>query len=209
MATIKPFRAYRPKKGLEAQIAALPYDVYNREEACTVVKGKPLSFLNIDRAETQFDASVGTYDDVVYQKAHDLLWEMIERGDFVQEEKPVYYLYELTMNGRVQTGIVACASVEDYQNQIIKKHENTRADKELDRIRHVETCKAQTGPIFLAYRANNILREIILRTKNGEALYDFTTEDGIRHCVWVIDNDSDIAAIQNTFAQIGDRKSVV
>ncbi len=203
MATIKPFRAYRPKKGLEAQIAALPYDVYNREEACTVVKGKPLSFLNIDRAETQFDASVGTYDDVVYQKAHDLLWEMIERGDFVQEEKPVYYLYELTMNGRVQTGIVACASVEDYQNQIIKKHENTRADKELDRIRHVETCKAQTGPIFLAYRANNILREIILRTKNGEALYDFTTEDGIRHCVWVIDNDSDIAAIQNTFAQIG------
>ena len=203
MATIKPFRAYRPKKGLEAQIAALPYDVYNREEACTVVKGKPLSFLNIDRAETQFDASVGTYDDVVYQKAHDLLWEMIGRGDFVQEEKPVYYLYELTMNGRVQTGIVACASVEDYQNQIIKKHENTRADKELDRIRHVETCKAQTGPIFLAYRANNILREIILRTKNGEALYDFTTEDGIRHCVWVIDNDSDIAAIQNTFAQIG------
>ena len=203
MATIKPFRAYRPKKGLEAQIAALPYDVYNREEACTVVKGKPLSFLNIDRAETQFDASVGTYDDVVYQKAHDLLWEMIERGDFVQEEKPVYYLYELTMNGRVQTGIVACASVEDYQNQIIKKHENTRADKELDRIRHVETCKAQTGPIFLAYRANNILREIILRTKNGEALYDFTTEDGIRHCVWVIDNDSDIAAIQNTFSQIG------
>ena len=105
--------------GLEAQIAALPYDVYNREEACTVVKGKPLSFLNIDRAETQFDASVGTYDDVVYQKAHDLLWEMIGRGDFVQEEKPVYYLYELTMNGRVQTGIVACASVEDYQNQII------------------------------------------------------------------------------------------
>ena len=203
MATIKPARAYRPKKELEAQIAALPYDVYNREEACTVVKGKPLSFLNIDRAETQFDASVGTYDDVVYQKAHDLLWEMIERGDFVQEEKPVYYLYELTMNGRVQTGIVACASVEDYQNQIIKKHENTRADKELDRIRHVETCKAQTGPIFLAYRANNILREIILRTKNGEALYDFTTEDGIRHCVWVIDNDSDIAAIQNTFAQIG------
>ena len=203
MADIRPFLCIRPCREKADKIAALPYDVYNREEACTVVKGKPLSFLNIDRAETQFDASVGTYDDVVYQKAHDLLWEMIERGDFVQEEKPVYYLYELTMNGRVQTGIVACASVEDYQNQIIKKHENTRADKELDRIRHVETCKAQTGPIFLAYRANNILREIILRTKNGEALYDFTTEDGIRHCVWVIDNDSDIAAIQNTFAQIG------
>lgn len=203
MATIKPFRAYRPKKGLEAQIAALPYDVYNREEACTVVKGNPLSFLNIDRAETQFDASVGTYDDIVYQRAHDLLWEMIERGDFVQDEKPVFYLYELTMNSRVQTGIVACASVEDYQNQIIKKHENTRADKEQDRIRHVEACKAQTGPIFLAYRANDILREIIFRTKKEEALYDFTAEDGIRHCVWIIDNDNDIVAIQSTFEQIG------
>ncbi|MBQ2115581.1 MAG: DUF1015 family protein, partial [Lachnospiraceae bacterium] len=120
MATIKPFKAYRPKEGLESQIAALPYDVYNREEACEVVKGNRLSFLNIDRAETQFDSTIGTYDDVVYQKAHELLWNMIKNGEFVQENKPVYYLYELTMSGRVQTGIVACASVDDYQNQVIK-----------------------------------------------------------------------------------------
>lgn len=202
MAVIKPFQAYRPKKGLEAQIAALPYDVYNREEATTEVQGKPLSFLNIDRAETQFDAAVDTYDDRVYKKAHDLLWEMIEQGQFVQEDKPVYYIYELTMNGRVQTGIVACASVDDYQNQVIKKHENTRADKELDRIRHVEACNAQTGPIFLAYRANDMLREILSRTKEEKALYDFIAEDGITHRVWCIDKAEDIISIQNTFAGI-------
>lgn len=199
MAVIRPFRAYRPQKGLESKIAALPYDVYNREEACEAVKGNPLSFLNIDRAETQFDSSVDTYADEVYQKAHDMLWDMIQKGNFVQEYKPVYYLYELTMDGRVQTGIVACASVDDYENQVIKKHENTRADKELDRIRHVETCEAQTGPIFLAYRANEILREIIARTKDRQALYDFTSDDGITHRVWCIYEDEDIATIQKTF----------
>lgn len=203
MAVITPFQAYRPKKGLEDKIAALPYDVYNREEACEAVKGNPLSFLNIDRAETQFDSSVDTYADEVYAKAHELLWGMIAKGEFVQEDKPVYYIYELTMDGRVQTGIVACASVDDYQNQVIKKHENTRADKELDRIRHVETCKAQTGPIFLAYRANDVLKEIIIKTKNENALYDFTSEDGITHRVWCISDNDDIKTIENTFGEIG------
>ena len=202
MAVIRPFKAYRPKKGLEDKIAALPYDVYSREEACEAVKGNPLSFLNIDRAETQFDSSVDTYADEVYQKAHDMLWEMIKKGEFVQEDKPVYYIYELTMDGRVQTGIVACASVDDYQNQIIKKHENTRADKELDRIRHVETCEAQTGPIFLAYRANDVLTKIIARTKKENALYDFTSDDGIIHRVWCISADDDIEAIRNAFEKI-------
>lgn len=202
MAIIRPFQAYRPKKGLEEKIAALPYDVYNRKEACEAVKDNPLSFLNIDRAETQFDSSVDPYADEVYQKAHDLLWDMIQKGAFVQEDKPVYYIYELTMDGRVQTGIVACASVDDYQNQVIRKHENTRADKELDRIRHVEACEAQTGPIFLAYRANDTLREIIARTKKEQALYDFVSEDGITHRVWCIRADADITAIQNAFAGI-------
>lgn len=202
MAVIRPFRAYRPRKGLEEQIAALPYDVYNREEACAAVKGKPLSFLNIDRAETQFDSSVDTYADEVYQKAHDLLWDMIQKGEFVQEDKSVYYIYELTMDGRVQTGIVACAAVDDYQNQVIRKHENTRADKERDRIRHVEACEAQTGPIFLAYRADDALREIISKTKKGQTVYDFTSEDGITHRVWCISDDADIAAVQDAFAGI-------
>ncbi len=204
MAVIKPFRAYRPKKGLEAQIAALPYDVYNREEACIAVKGNPMSFLNIDRAETQFGSNVDTYADEVYQKAHDLLWDKIREGIFVQEDKPMYYIYELTMNGRVQTGIVACASIDDYQNQIIKKHENTRADKELDRIHHVETCQAQTGPIFLAYRSNPQLQEIIIRTKKEQPIYDFASEDGILHRVWCVFADTDISAIQVIFHSISE-----
>ncbi len=204
MAVIKPFRAYRPKKGLEAQIAALPYDVYNREEACIAVKGNPMSFLNIDRAETQFGSNVDTYAEEVYQKAHDLLWDKIREGIFVQEDKPMYYIYELTMNGRVQTGIVACASIDDYQNQIIKKHENTRADKELDRIHHVETCQAQTGPIFLAYRSNPQLQEIIVRTKKEQPLYDFASEDGILHRVWCVFADTDISAIQVIFHSISE-----
>lgn len=202
MAQIKPFQAYRPKCGLEDKIAALPYDVYNRSEAVEVVKGNPLSFLNIDRAETQFDDSVGTYDDCVYEKAHELLWGMIQKGEFVQEEKEVYYLYELTMDGRVQTGIVACASVDDYLNQVIKKHENTREDKELDRIRHVETCKAQTGPIFLAYRAQEVLQTLIAKVKQNPAMYDFTSEDGITHRVWVVADDTDVTTIKSTFAKI-------
>ncbi len=202
MAVIRPFRAYRPKKGLENQIAALPYDVYNREEACAAVKDHPLSFLNIDRAETQFDSSVDTYADEVYQKAHDMLWDQIREGTFIQEDKPVYYIYELTMDGRVQTGIVACASVDDYQHQVIKKHENTRADKELDRIRHVTACEAQTGPIFLAYRANDIVRAVIAETKQQPALYDFTAEDGIVHRVWCICDDAKIQAVQQAFEGI-------
>lgn len=202
MAVIRPFQAYRPKKGLEDKIAALPYDVYNREEACAAVKNNRLSFLNIDRAETQFDSSVDTYADEVYQKAHDMLWEMIQKGEFVQEDKPIYYIYELTMDGRIQTGIAACASIDDYENQVIKKHENTRADKELDRIRHVDICGAQTGPIFLAYRANDTLRGIITKTKCETALYDFTSEDGISHKVWCISDDGDIAAIRETFEGI-------
>lgn len=202
MAQIKPFQAYRPKCGLEDRIAALPYDVYNRSEAVEVVKGNPLSFLNIDRAETQFDDSVGIYDDCVYEKAQELLWGMIQKGEFVQEEKEVYYLYELTMDGRVQTGIVACASVDDYLNQVIKKHENTREDKELDRIRHVETCKAQTGPIFLAYRAQEVLQTLIAKVKQNPAMYDFTSEDGITHRVWVVADDTDVTTIKNTFAKI-------
>ena len=202
MAKIKAFQAYRPKCGLEDKIAALPYDVYNRSEAVEVVKDNPLSFLNIDRAETQFDDSVGTYDDCVYEKAHELLWGMIQKGEFVQEEKEVYYLYELTMDGRVQTGIVACASVDDYLNQVIKKHENTREDKELDRIRHVETCKAQTGPIFLAYRAQEVLQKLIAKVKQNPAMYDFTSEDSITHRVWVVADDTDVTTIRTTFEKI-------
>ena len=161
MAVIRPFFSIRPSEEKADKIAALPYDVYNREEAKAAVANHPLSFLNIDRAETQFDDTVDTYDERVYQKAHDLLWDMVEKGDFIREKKRCYYIYELTMDGRTQTGITACASIDDYANGVIKKHENTRADKEEDRIRHVDTCSMQTGPIFLAYRAKEDLKEKI------------------------------------------------
>ena len=204
MATIRPFRAIRPIPDKAAVIAALPYDVYNRQEAKEAVKGNPDSFLNIDRAETQFDDSVDTYAECVYEKAHDLLWEKIAKGDFLREDAPCYYIYELTMEGRVQTGIVACASIDDYEHQVIKKHENTRADKEADRIHHVDSCNAQTGPIFLAYRANAVIREIVAKTKQQAAVYDFTSEDGIRHRVWVISEADDINAIRASFDSIGE-----
>ena len=139
MAIIKPFKAYRPRREIVSEVAALPYDVYNREEAKKAVEGKPLSFLRIDRAETAFDDSVDTYAPCVYEKAKELLDGMIERGDYVEDAAPMYYLYELVMDGRSQTGIVACASIEDYESGVIMKHENTREDKEIDRITHVDT----------------------------------------------------------------------
>lgn len=204
MAEIRPFLCIRPSEGKAADIAALPYDVYNRTEAKEAVKGNPDSFLKIDRAETQFDDTVDMYDPKVYQKAHDLLWDMVEKGDFIQEDAPCYYVYEQTMDGRVQTGIVACASIDDYANGVIKKHENTRAEKEADRIRHVDACNAQTGPIFLAYRANATIREAVLAAKATEALYDFVSEDGIRHRVFCISDADEILKIQDAFSKIGE-----
>ena len=202
MAVIRPFAGIRPCLEKAAKIAALPYDVYNREEAKAEVMKEPESFLKIDRAETQFPDNVDTYAPEVYQKAHDTLWEMVQNGDFVREEKPCYYIYELTMDGRTQTGIVACASIDDYQNGVIKKHENTRAEKEQDRIRHVDTCNAQTGPIFLAYRADQIINQVVASVKKEAPVYSFTASDGIRHQVWIIAEDAQIETIQNAFASI-------
>lgn len=202
MAQIRPFKAYRPCKGMEERIAALPYDVYNRAEAHEVVKKNPESFLAVDRAETQFGEEVDTYADCVYEKADQMLREKIQEGKFVQDPTPCFYLYELTMDGHSQTGVVGCASIDDYRNNVIKKHENTRADKEEDRIRHVDTCSMQTGPIFLAYRAKEDLKEKIGELKKQAPVYDFVSEDGIGHRVWVIDNDSDVSMIEEAFGKI-------
>ena len=199
MASIRPFNAIRPAKGLEERIAALPYDVYSRAEAKEAVKGNDITFLRIDRAETCFDDSVDTYDDRVYAKADELFRTMLDKGEFVKDDKPCYYIYELTMDGRAQTGIVACASIDDYINSVIKKHENTRADKEVDRIRHVDALNAQTGPIFLAYRADETINGVVDRVKSMPAVNDFISDDGIRHRVWIIDDTSDIESIAKSF----------
>ena len=200
MAKIRAFAALRPAKGLEDKIAALPYDVYSREEAKRVVKSNPLSFLAIDRAETQFPDSVGTYEDCVYDKARDMLDTAIENGSFVQDSAPCYYLYEQTMNGRAQTGIVACASIDDYLSGVIKKHENTRVDKEMDRIRHVDTCNAQTGPIFLCYRNIEALDKLTRQQKQRPAECDFLSDGGIRNRVWIISDEESKKTICDAFA---------
>lgn len=202
MAEIRPFSAYRPAPGLESRIAALPYDVYNREEAAEVVRRNPDSFLAIDRAETGFGSEVDTYAPQVYERAAGLLRERISAGSFVKEEKACYYLYEQVMEGRSQTGIVACASIDDYMDNVIRKHENTRADKEQDRINHVDVCNMQTGPIFLAYRTNAVLRELTAEVKGREPLCDFVSEDGVGHRVWVIGDEDMIRTIHQAFSEI-------
>lgn len=202
MADIIPFKAIRPRKDLAEKIAALPYDVYSREEAREKVKGDTYSFLRIDRPETQFPEDYDMYAPEVYAKAHEMLWNMIHDGEFIQEEKPAYYVYELIMDGRSQVGIAACASVDDYENQVIKKHENTRADKEADRIRHVDICNAQTGPIFLAYRRREEIEKQVDAARKTEPVYDFTAEDGITHRIWVIDEEEAVQTIQREFAKV-------
>lgn len=202
MANIKPFCSVRPNKVLAKEIAALPYDVYNREEAKQVVEKNPKSFLKIDRAETQFDDDFDMYSEEVYQKAHDTLIEMLDAGEFVKDEEQCFYVYELIMNGRSQTGIVGCASVDDYLNNIIMKHENTREDKEQDRIHHVDACNAQTGPIFLTYRANKEINYIVAEKKKENPLYDFVAEDGVSHRVWKISVIEEVQKIAELFAAI-------
>ena len=204
MAVIKAFECIRPDEKVANRVAALPYDVYNREEALKEVEREPLSFLAIDRAETQFDSSVDTYADCVYDKARELLDSRIADGTFITDTDKAYYVYELTMNGRTQTGIAACASIDDYNNNIIKKHENTRADKEQDRINHVDRCSAQTGPIFLAYRADEVIRNEVAKAKETKPLYSFTSPDGIRHQVYKISNAQSVENIEKAFAGIDD-----
>lgn len=202
MAKVIPFRAFRPRADLAGRIAALPYDVYSREEAYEKVKGDAYSFLRIDRPETQFPKDYDMYAPEVYGKARDMLVQMIEEGLLIQEERPAYYVYELVMDGRSQIGIGACASVDDYENQVIKRHENTRADKEADRIRHVDVCGAQTGPIFLAYRGRAGIEQEVKKAMRTTPAYDFVADDGIAHRLWVIDEPEAVCHIRQEFEQV-------
>lgn len=202
MVNLRPFCAVRPAKEYAASIAALPYDVYDRTQAKAAVSCNPLSFLKIDRAETQFSDETDMYADAVYEQAARSLTEMLTDGYFIREDKACYYIYSLTMQGHVQNGLVGCTSIDDYLHGTIRRHENTLPAKELDRIRHIDTLNAQTGPIFLAYRARAELRSWIAAQKQRPALYDFTSEDGIRHQVWKISDDTEIARITQLFAEM-------
>lgn len=202
MAEIRPFRCIRPSKEAASAVAALPYDVYDRKEAKEIVKKNPLSFLAVDRAETQFEDGKNPYVPEVYEQAARTLKRWQQEGILTEDESPFYYLYELVMEGRAQTGIVACASVDDYSCGVIARHENTREEKEQDRIRHVDVTNAHTGPIFLAYRSQEELNDLVALEKKKTPLYDFISEDGICHRVWKIEDPQKAEEIHRIFSGI-------
>ncbi len=203
MAILRPFRALRPQKELVHKVAALPYDVMSSEEARKMVVGNPYSFLHVDKAEIDLDPSIDLYDKKVYEKARDNLNKMIEDEIYLLEDSSCFYIYKLIMEGREQTGIVGCASIDEYLNNTIKKHELTREDKEQDRINHVDYCNANTGSIFLTYRSKKEINNLVEDWMNShEPVYDFTAEDEVRQMVWVIDDDNIIKQISNFFSEI-------
>ena len=202
MAIIRPFKAYRPIKEHVKDIAALPYDVMSSKEARGMVKNNKYSFLHVDRAEVNLDESVGEYDKVVYDTANQVLENMIEKGLYIQEKTPAIYIYQQIMDGRGQKGIVCCTSVDDYINNIIKKHERTRLLKEIDRVNHVDICNANTGPIFLTYRNNDEISSIVEEWSKKVPVYDFISEDGNGHRVWIIDDNIIIEKLVKLFKSI-------
>lgn len=203
MAVVRPFKGFRPKRELVNRVAALPYDVMTSEEAAKMAEGNPYSFLHVDKAEIDLPAGTDIYDGRVYRKAAENLDKMIKRGVYIQDKTPVMYIYRLTMEGRSQTGLVGCTSIDEYLENKIKKHELTRESKEQDRIRHVDACNANTGPIFLTYRDNNDINKTTDRwIKTHTPVYDFTSEDGIRHTVWLIDDEDTIKRLSEDFLAV-------
>lgn len=203
MATLRPFRAIRPDAELASQVISLPYDVMNRKEAAKMAEGNPYSFLHICRSEIDLPDEENPYDRSVYEKAKANIEERLEKGIFVKEDKPALYIYRQIMDGRVQTGIVGCVSVDEYQNNIIKKHEFTRVEKELDRINHFDVCDTNTEPVFLTYRDDERIRMIIEGfIANNDPVYDIISEDGIGHTLWVIDDEAILDNIVELFGEI-------
>ena len=201
MAIIKPFKALKPKKELAEQVASRPYDVLNSQEAKKEAAGNDYSFLRITKSEIDLPDGIDTHSQQVYDKARSSLELFIQNGTLFKEEKPCYYIYQLVMNGKSQTGLVCVSSIEDYFNDVIKKHELTRPEKEKDRIDHMRTIRAQTGNVFMAYRDVMEINALIngWKAKNTPE-YDFTASDGIKHTVWVINRDDVINSITNLFA---------
>jgi len=197
MAIIKPFKALRPQKEIAQTVASVPYDVVNREEAKQLVADNELSFLRIGRAEAALDDSVDAYSPSVYKKAKENLDKLITDAPLIQDDTPRFYLYQLIMDGRPQTGIAAVFSVEDYENNVILKHENTRKEKEDDRTNHIITTSAQTGPVFLTYKGVDKINEVVENIINvQEPEYDFTAEDGITHKIWLLPEDLNSVIIE-------------
>ena len=202
MATVKPFRAVRPQKQYADKVISLPYDVMNRDEAAQMAEGNPYSFLHICRAEIDLPQA-DQHSQEVYEKARDNIADFRAKGIFMQEETPAIYVYREIMDGRVQTGIFGCVSVDEYRDNIIRKHELTRVEKEIDRINHFDVCNADTEPVFLTYRDDRRIRVIVEGwAENHEPEYDITAADGIRHILWPVTDENVIATLTGLFEQI-------
>jgi uncharacterized protein (DUF1015 family) len=201
MAIVKPFCGYRPTANAE-QIACPPYDVINSREAREMAAGNALSFLHVEKPEIDLPESVDLYDPQVYAKGKENLEKFIAEGILKQDEKPCFYIYAQTMNGRTQYGLVAAVSAEEYDKQIIRRHELTRKDKEEDRTRHVDTLSATTGPVFLTYPDEPEMDRLVAQICTGKPTYEFTASDGIGHALWVISDEKQVAAIKEIFAHI-------
>lgn len=202
MATIKPFAALRPKPELADQICELPYDVMSSDEAREMAAGNPLSFLHVSKPEIDLSPDTDVHSDEVYAKGAENFKKLIADGALKQDEKQCFYLYRQIMGGHTQVGLVAAASCEEYLNNIVKKHEFTRPDKENDRVRHVEALNSQTGPVFLTYRANPKLDELFTSVTSGAPDVDLTAPDGVQHTAWTISDPAMIEQVEKTFAEI-------
>jgi uncharacterized protein (DUF1015 family) len=202
MSTIRPFKGYRPKPEYAARVAAKPYDVLNSEEARAEAAGNPVSFLHIGKPEIDLPPDVSLYDDRVYQKGKENLRKLISDGILKQDPKNCLYLYSQTMGDHTQYGIMCCASVREYMDNTIKKHELTRKDKEDDRTKHVRVTNAHTGPIFLTYRAVTAIDGIVEEIRARKPEYDFVPSDGVRHRLWVIEDPKTIQSLVDEFARV-------
>ncbi len=202
MATIKPFKALRPHNEYAAQVASRPYDVLNSDEARKEAAANLLSFLHITKSEIDLPADTDIHSEEVYQKAKENLHQLIDKKVLFQDETPCYYIYELAWKGRTQTGLVCVSSIEDYFNDVIKKHELTRPEKEQDRINHIRITRAQTGNVFLACKDNIELNNVFEHQKKHHNVdYYFTADDGVTHAIWVVNNLSTIDIITNLFKE--------
>ncbi len=201
MATFKPFKALRPIPDKAAEIASLPYDVMDSDEARIEVQKHPLSYIHVEKPEVDLPPGTDLYDPAVYAKARENLDNYVEQGLMKQDAEPMFYIYSQTMDSREQTGLVGLTSVDEYMSGVIKKHEFTRADKEADRIKHVDACDAHASPVFFTYRHQEAIDEVVSRVKGEkEPVYDFVADDGIGHTLWLMDDPADIAAIRKAFA---------
>ncbi|HNX37952.1 MAG TPA: DUF1015 family protein [Candidatus Cloacimonadota bacterium] len=201
MAVFKPFKAVRPVPEKAAAIASLPYDVMDSDEARAEVARHPESFIHVEKPEVDLPLGTNLYDPSVYAKARENLYAYITRGDMKQDSKPMFYIYRQIMDGRAQCGLVGLASVDEYMNGIIKKHEHTRAEKEADRIKHVDACDAHASPVFFTYRHDAEIDDLVSRImRTSKPVYDFVSDDGIGHALWLVEEAKDIETIQKTFA---------